>query len=133
MIDYSEIRRIVETKINSDFTDLPVEFENTFIDPPDSEHVKVTTTETRSVGLDITGPGRLVEGDVIIQIYVSIGSGTDKARQAASSLHDMLYGENSETSVYFKGEAELISIGRYNESPLYQYNLIIPYMYVYGQ
>jgi hypothetical protein len=132
MIDYSDIRRLIESRIASGFTLLPYQRENTFISPPDSEHIEVTNTDMQSEQAAMGSTSRKITGTLVIEIFTRSGTGTDLARKAATSLCTVLSGEDSIPSVTFTGGAELIPVGHKEGSTLYQHNLTIPYIYQYG-
>ena len=131
MIDHTEIRRLIENKISGSSLTLPVEFENTLISPDDVAHIGVVLTDVHSQPACM-GNSRMVNGMVVIEIYTKLGTGTKLARETASFLCDLLKGEDSVEGVIFEGGGELISMGASEGSSLYQHNLMIPYIFQYG-
>ncbi len=133
MIDYTEIRRLIENKVEETFSTLPVEAENTFIDPEDSEHVKLVISDASSEPIYMGSSSRLVRGLITAVIMVHRGTGTTKIRTVASQLCAILKGSDTIPGITFNdGEAELIPVGALeDDSIFYQYNLVIPMMFEY--
>lgn len=134
MIDYTEIRRLIENKVIDSSVSLPVEAENTFIDPEDAEHIKLIISDVSSTPVGIGAGSRLIRGAITAVIMVHRGTGTAKTRTAASELCEVLKGTSSIPGVTFNdGEAELIPVGALDDDSIfYQYNLTIPMMFEYS-
>lgn len=131
MIDYTGIRALIEGKVATLSLGVDVEYENTFIDPPDSEHIKVINTDIQSNLVCLNG-NRLVQGMIIFEIHTKYGAGTVKARGIASTLCAAFVGDSAISGLTFTGEGEFISIGPAENGVMYQHNLMIPYMFEYG-
>jgi hypothetical protein len=131
MIDYTNIRRLVEERIASISLIPPVVFENTDI-LQDAEHVEVTDEDIESSPVCLGSSARFVTGKLIISIYTKQGVGTDRAREIASTICNNLASWDNPT-IFLKREEEFFSVGKVEDSSMYQHNLIIPYNYQYGE
>jgi hypothetical protein len=132
MIDYTELRRTIEVFISSNFSDVPVRFENTFLTKEDEEHISILdsgdlTSEPLEMGM---GAPSLMSGLLTIEIFTYVGKGTQKARQIASSL-DTIFNDSIDGITF--DERELRSVGVENDAPFYKHVLNVPYKYFYGQ
>ncbi len=132
MIDYTTVRETVEVYLNANFSTLPIRFENTLLEANNSGYVDIIDTDITSSTMDMSvGETKLVEGLLSINIFTQAGSGTELAREAASSLVGLL--DDMNVSIEFKS-ATFMSIGLVEpEKHLYQHNLSVPYSYIYGQ
>lgn len=128
MIDYTSFRAAIETYIHGNFTIVPVVYENT--PPPEGERIMISEADTSSESFEIGSSARIVHGNLIMDIDTKYGIGTNKAKQIASKLSEILV-TDCIPGVSF-GEPEFSSIGRLEGADLYRHIFVIPYNYLYG-
>ncbi len=131
MIDFSAFRSSIETFISQNFDTVPVVFENTAVEPVNTEHIEVYDQQTESSLVEMGVTDTFIEGVLTIRIFTAIGEGTDKAGTIASELV-ALFSVTTITGVDFS-EPIFKAIGEEKKRPLYQHALLFPYSYVYGQ
>ena len=129
MIDYTSVRRSIENHVRDNFTEVDVQYENTRI-PEADEYVALFDQEGDAEVTEIGGGVSMVKGGIIIQIFTQLGDGTDRSREIASILTNMLNG--LQTDVLTFGSAVLASIGQTEGIDYYQQNLTVPYTYAYA-
>ncbi len=130
IIDYTTVRRYVENYINDNYTTTPVQFENTSIDVDVvKEFISITdvTGETESM---IGSLAILTHGGIIIQIFTELGAGTNRGREIASELANLLNSESFSNFNFTTPQFE--SFGQVEDADFYQCNLTVPYVYAYG-
>jgi len=134
MIDYTAPRRAIEVYLNTNFTTVPIHFENVAVDDSvdlTSGYIAITDTGTESISMGMQEEVTHVNGMVVIQIYTVLGSGTQTSRSIASELETLLAGED--LSGLQLGEPVLESFGQVDGADFYQQNLTFPYQFFYGQ
>lgn len=129
MIDYTSVRRSLETHIADNFSEVPVQYENRRIDRA-KEFIALFDQEADSLVSEIAGGVSMVTGIVIIQIFTELGTGTERSREIASILANITNG--LQTDVLSFQSAVLSSIGQVDGIDYYQQNLTIPYTYAYA-
>lgn len=131
MIDYTVVRREIESYIDANFNTVPMKFENTLLASIDTEHITVEDGDLSRNRLDVSDPiVSQVEGTLIIGIFTQVGIGTERGREIASELDSLLVNYNSDIAL---SGSLLVSAGNVAESNLFRHNLSVPYTYVYGQ
>lgn len=131
MIDYTTVRSLIETRLSGVSSIPPVIFENTETDVPDHEHISLVDEDVNSIPAAIGSLARMVHGRIIISIFTKQGTGTNTARQIASLICKSLREWGNDT-ISVMGEEEFFSVGKVENSNMYQHNLIVPYTYQYG-
>lgn len=129
MIDYTELRGLVEGYIGKEFRTLPVIYENTFTGP-EEEHVEISLDDVSGSTEAIGSSKYFVTGLLIVEIYTKKGNGTQKAREVASELSALIY-PDCIPGVYFE-EKIFNSVGPIAETNLYKHILTVSYSYLYG-
>jgi len=129
MIDYSEVRRIIEVYIDENFDTVPVQFENIIIDV-DGAYISLTDIQANAQPPAMGSKTSLITGIIVIQIYTVYGTGTVYSRNIASELANLLLGNNVE-GVKFKAPT-LTSIGKVDQADYYQQNFSIEYEFIYN-
>lgn len=130
MIDYTEVRRAVETLIKDNFVLLPLILENTTKRFENKPHVEVTDQPGSQHSMEMGSGVALNDGTISIHIYTEAGSGTNLARASASFLIDLF--QTSDLQLQTES-AEFISGGYVKDTNLYVHVLKLPYSYFYGQ
>ena len=131
MIDYTGVRKSIETLIDTNLSEVLVVFENTAVGPVNVEHIEVYDETNSAATMEIGGGVRRVHGLLTVAIFTEAGIGTDRAREIASSI-DLILRTPDVDDLDFQG-SELYSVGYTKSGHLYQHNLITPYSYFYGQ
>lgn len=134
MIDFTAPRRALEVYLNTNFTTVPVKFENVNIDNSvdlTGGFIAMHDTGTDSLGTGLQETVALVKGMIVIQIFTALGSGTQTSRSIASELETLLAGED--LSGLQLGEPVLESFGQVDGADFFQQNLTFPYQFFYGQ
>lgn len=129
MIDYTAVRRSIEKHIDANFTEVAVQYENTRI-PEADEFVALFDQEATADVTEVGGSVSMVKCGLIIQIFTPLGEGTERSREIASLLTNMLNG--LQTDVLTFESAVLSSVGQTEGIDFYQQNLTIPYTYAYA-
>jgi len=133
-MQYSGIRSKIESLLENNLSDtIKVAYENTYVDPPDGEHLEVSDSDVTSEPVCIGSPNRIIRGILTIQIFTRSGSGTEPARQIAQMICKVFSTSAEIEGISFTGNAELVSVGNKEGSTLYQHNLLIPYLYEYSE
>ena len=85
MIDYTEPRRALEMYVDTNFTTVPVAFENLAIDPSLTDitggYIDIVDIGSSNQKMDLVGDESQVIGFIAIRIYTPLGGGTQKGRQ----------------------------------------------------
>ena len=121
MIDYTEIRRIVEAHLATNYTTTPIWYENT-PGPQADEYIAV---QDDTISVRDMGDGVLVVGQLIVDIYTPIGIGTERGREIAKELA-AIFGRKDIEGIHFD-EPELRSSGGDPKAPHYHQYLTIRY------
>ena len=100
MIDYTSVREAIEVLMDTAITTIPIVFENTAIAPHNKEHLEVLDATTRAVPMDMGGIVGSVEGLLTIGIFTVAGSGTERAREIASTV-DALFTKDAINGMAF--------------------------------
>jgi len=134
MMKYSDVRGKIESLLETNLSGtIKVAYENTYVDPPDGEHLEVSDSDVTSEPASIGSPNRILRGILTIQIFTKSGSGTKKAREVAQGVCTLFSTTADTDGILFTGNAELVSVGNKEGSSLFQHNLLIPYMYEYSE
>jgi hypothetical protein len=131
MIDYTEIRRDLEFFLQASFTECVIKFENvqlTVIDPV--EFIAVHDNTGESVKTQLGSPTQRTDGFVIIQIFTELYIGTERSKELATILSNMLVNQVIGDATY--GDSELVTVGEIPESVYFQQNLRINYVFGAG-
>jgi len=128
MLDYTEVRRSIETLLDTELTSLTVIFENTKLSDTKQAHVTLTDADVKSEKLSMTENVYKVTGILTFHIFTESGTGTELARETASEIISLL----EASDIAFK-EFTFSSVGKTEENYLYHHKLSAPYDYVYGQ
>ncbi len=134
MIDYTEPRRALEMYVNTNFSAVPVIFENVAVDESvdlSGGFIDFTDLGGSNVKMDISGDESQVKGNIVIRIYTPLGSGTQQGRQIASTLDTLLKGQT--LSGLHLMEPVFESFGQVEGADFFQQNLTFPYQFFYGQ
>lgn len=129
MIDYTSVRRSIETYLATNFTAVPIQYENTHIGEV-KEFIALFDQESMSDQSEMGSDVVIVHGGLIIQIFTPLGEGSQRGRELASLLSNMI--NTLETDVLRFETAVLASIGQVEDADYYQQNLTIPYTYAYA-
>jgi hypothetical protein len=131
MIDYTTIRSDVESYLAGTFNECFILFEN--LPMPENEQSElievfddIDFTQLSSIGATT----QMIEGTIVIHILTPRNTGTERNRQIAVVLSDLLAGKII-GSIQFK-EAEYISVVQDTMSVYFQRNLHISYVVDYG-
>ncbi len=128
MIDYMEIREIIEVFLADNFTESGVQYENRAA-PETDDYVAVfdrqSFSESAGMGEDAIHSGGLL----IFQIFTQLGIGTKRGREIADSL-STLFNSNDIGGLSF--DVPNLQPAEPNEH-YYQMNLVIPYTTVLAQ
>jgi hypothetical protein len=131
MIDYTTIRQDVESYLAGNFTECPIIFENLPMPKNDPDEFIEVFDEIDSTALTSIGAStQLIEGTIVIHIYTQKNTGTQRNREIAVVLSDLLAGKII-GSIQFQ-EAEYVSVVQDTLSVYFQRNLHIKYVVDYG-
>jgi hypothetical protein len=130
MIDFTEIRRVIEETLKNEFSMCPIEYENVFLDDPDvPEYIStfhyLDTSEMVSPGVSAS------TGGIIIVVNTPVGEGTERSREIATELSRIL--SNRSFGIISTQEAELHSYPMEAQDVYFKQNLIIPYTHGMGE
>jgi len=130
MIDFTVIRKVVETVIVNNFTECPIKLENSYLATKDiPEWIAVFDKTNYS---DTTGMGEetyLLNGIVTVQINTKLNTGTERAKEIAKSLSDLFNSKEIEGIAFHNPEL-------YNAPETehwYRHHLVIRYTTIMGQ
>lgn len=130
MLDLTQFRESIESEIDDNYSATPVKFENVELDLEDAENwVAVFDKPAFSQSTGMGEKSYWLGGELIIQIFTPLGSGTKGARTIGQELSDLL------SSVTIEGismDTPMLIPAPKNEH-WYQMNLHIPYVAVMGQ
>lgn len=126
MIDYGEIRKIIEEAIEEEFTSMGVDivYENTGPYNGVNDHIEIYI-EGDIWAADMSGTS-MVKGRAIVSIFAVAGSGGNFARDLATRMVDMC---QELSGINFQGPFEFVPVGVEDDSSFFKYNLIMPYIY----
>lgn len=131
VIDYTSVRRLIETFLNDNYSSTVIQYENTYVDVVNvSEYISINDVTSDTYPTDMGGGTITVHGAIVIQIYTELGSGTQRGREIASELTDLFKSES--LSGLNLTVPEFNSFGQVEGADYYQHNLTIPYVYAYG-
>lgn len=130
MIDFTEIRRIIETFLQDNFTACPIKQENIPLVPDNPKEwiavfEKSSFSESTGLGEDSYHLG----GVFTFQIFTTLGTGTQRARELAVDLSDLfnstdISGIAMQTPELYPGP---------DDPQWYRHHLVIRYSTVTGQ
>ena len=131
IIEDTTVRRYVEKLCNDNYTATPIQHENTTLDvSEETEYIAVFDSTDTAEAFGIGGQEILVHGAIVVQIFTELDEGTDRGREIASELTQLL---NSESMNNFNfATPQFDSFGQVEDVDFYQHNLTIPYVYAFG-
>ena len=129
MIDYTVVRRLFEQYIATNFTEVPVQYENTRLHT-ESEFIAVFDQEADAEQMGMNETSFLIRGLIIIQIFTALGSGTQRSREIATKLSSLL--NNASIGALSFEVSSLTSVGQVDDADYYQQNLTVPYSFFYN-
>ncbi len=133
MIDFTTIRRTIETELNDNFSTVPIMFENVGM-PDQTDQDEFIAVEDQASFSEGTGLGDTVThlgGVILIKIYTTRGEGTQRSRVIATELATLL-ADQQLTDISLQ-EASLHTAGDVDGSEYFLQVLQIPYSLLYGQ
>lgn len=130
ILDFTEMRRIVEDTLKTSFTSCSIQFENVTLNKSDlTEWVAVFDAQSFSDSTGFKEVAAYTKGVVIIAIFTPLNTGTERSRQLAEDLSTILANKNIEGVQFDTPEL-------HNAAPnetWFQQNLHVPYSVVLGQ
>lgn len=130
MIDYTTTRQIIESELSDNFTTCDIQYENVplMVDNPES-YIAVFDRQSFSESVSMDEDDAHMRGEIIIQIFTKLGTGTSGARDIAQDLTDLLSSKDLDGIIT---DTPMFISAQPNER-YYQHNLIIPYVMVTGE
>jgi len=131
MIDFTTVRRLVETFLVDNFTTVPIQLENEHINVENiTEFIALT-----DIGVDTEDMGSgtnvlRVDSNLVIQIYTELGEGVQRSRAIASELVTLLSTFSFDALTFTTPQFD--TFGQVKDTDYYQQNLTFPYTYFFG-
>jgi len=131
MIDYTYVRRTIESYLNDNFTECVIQFENVPLshDNP-SELIALSDSNVDSVQAAMGDQGQICTGLLVVSIYTTLNTGTERSREIADVLSGLLAQQNIE-GIAFR-DTELKSIPAHPDDVYFLQQLYVSYIWGYG-
>jgi len=130
ILDFTEFRRVIENYIKANYTETAIKYENVDLDTSDlDEFIAVFDKPSFAESTGMGETSSLTGGNLIIQIFTPLNTGTDRAREIADILATALDGEVISGVALSTPELHASP----NSTEWYQTVLQIPYITVMGQ
>jgi len=131
MIDFTSTRRTIEMYLDSNFTTVPIVFENVGVPEDADEFIAVRDAATDSQQMELGGDVVRKDGVLLIDIYTPLDNGTNRSRVLADELAALI--ELQQISDVAFRESELHTVGPVGDAEYFHQVLQTPYSVFYGQ